>query len=154
MNILSIDPGDVESAYVVWNGEIIIDKGIVPSDRILTPGGLRVDLVTIEMLACQGQKVGATVFDTLVWVGRYIERCHSQNLKVRLVYRYQVKSYFGVKNDAGVIKALTERLGGKGTKKTPGRLYGVHEDEWQALALAVMSFDKFGNSNLEKIITS
>lgn len=35
MTTFAIDPGPVESAYVIWDGERILEKGKVPSERVL-----------------------------------------------------------------------------------------------------------------------
>jgi len=41
-----------------------------------------------------------------------------------------------------VNQVLRDRFGEKGTKKNPGKLFGVHDHIWSALALAVYSADK------------
>jgi len=49
-------------------------------------------------------------------------------------------------NDSTIRQAMLDRYGpGRekaiGKKKSPGPLYGIRKDEWQALALAVTFFD-------------
>lgn len=39
--------------------------------------------------------------------------------------------------DSNTRQALIDRFDAPGTKKSPGRLYGVKADEWAALPLAV-----------------
>lgn len=159
MQLLAIDPGSEESAYVSFdtatglpvhwsklsNGELL---GVLDD----TPG----DQLAIEMVASYGMAVGATVFETCVWAGRFIERWltgpldyERAALAVRYtpirVFRRDVKLHLcGSQRakDANIRQALIDRYGpGKdkavGLKASPGPLYGIKADCWQALAVAV-----------------
>jgi hypothetical protein len=105
--------------------------------------------LVVEMVACYGMPVGREVFDTCVWIGRFIEawgRPHST------LYRSTVKLHLCGQTrakDANVRQALIDRFGpGRekaiGTKAKKGPLYGVKADVWQALALAVTFADAGG----------
>ena len=79
MQILGIDPGTRESAFVVWDdeAEAIIEKGIhgnpelvrllaeMPYDMVL--GG-----IAIEMIDNNGQAVGNDTFETVLWIGIFL----------------------------------------------------------------------------------
>lgn len=139
--VTAIDPGTTHSG-VVWYGDgQVFDCGIYENDEVLTMfnGGP----VVIEMIASYGMAVGREVFETCLWIGRYIERAGGMD-KVRLVYRRDVKQHIcgsAKAKDANIRQALIDRWGGKaeaiGTKKCPGPLYAVKSHAWAALAVAV-----------------
>jgi hypothetical protein len=147
MKILAIDPGNIESAFVIVDDTDykIISFGKVDNNELLMGmWGLMDEFgyqkTVIEMVACYGMPVGKEVFDTCVWIGRFYE--HSAN--VSLMYRKDVK--MNICNtmkakDANIIQALKDRFGDKGTKKKPGWFYGISADVWQAYALAVTFID-------------
>jgi hypothetical protein len=97
------------------------------------------------MIASYGMPVGREVFETCLWIGRFVEAWASRGGEYRLVYRREVKLHLceSVRaNDANIRAALIDRFGpGKpaaiGTKKAPGPLYGLKGDEWAALGVAL-----------------
>jgi hypothetical protein len=141
--VLAIDPGTTESAYVIYFPASGIRRfGKLPNQELLDllpffredagPG------VAIEMIASYGMAVGREVFETCLWVGRFIERL--QPGLVRLVYRNEVKSHLchSMKaKDGNIRQALIDKLGPQGKKKTPGPTYGISGDCWAALGVAV-----------------
>lgn len=89
----------------------------------------RPEELVIEMIASYGMPVGKEVFETCVWIGRFIQ-AHSS--KYRLVYRADVKMHLchSMKaNDATIRQALIDRFGAPGTKKNPGLLYGMNNSD-------------------------
>lgn len=161
MRILAIDPGNVESAYVIWDGENIIDKGKVENNKLLDffKHERDIDRVFIEMLASYGMSVGETVFETCVWVGRFIQVFADKNILCAKVYRIKIKNHIchsSKAKDSNIIQALVDRFGnpneygkyGKGTKNNQGFFYGFSKDIWQAFAVAVYSYDNLVNNNL------
>src|SRR4051812_36091822 len=118
MNILAIDPGTVQSAYIVWNGETWIEAAIVPNAELRSILGRGYyDTAAIEMVACYGMAVGKEVFETCVWIGRFIE-CHRNTFPdaPTMVYRREIKSHFcnSMKaKDANIRQAILDRFGGK-----------------------------------------
>ena len=83
---------------------------------------------------------GRDLFETALWVGRFIQAAEQIGMKWEKVYRKDVKLFFCQSmraKDGNIRQALIDRFGPPGTKKAPGRLYGVKSDEWAALALAV-----------------
>lgn len=155
--ILAIDPGNVESGFVVVqyeNDQIIkvAHKGKIPNDKLLsliykTPKSWE---VAIEMVASYGMAVGKDVFDTCVWIGRFTEA--AQGRKIEQIYRKEEKLYLCGKltaKDSNIAQALVDRFApgqsnyGKGTKKDPGFFYGFSKDMWAAMAVATAYLDKY-----------
>jgi hypothetical protein len=150
--ILAIDPGDQQSAFVVWDGETIFKKGLLPNHELIDSFlNLDCDKMAIEMIASYGMPVGKTVFETCVWIGRFVERFLNTKPTwppldnyVTYIYRKDVKMHLcgtTKAKDGNIRQALIDRFGECGTKKNPGKLYGVSKDIWAALALAVTYTD-------------
>lgn len=153
--IIAVDPGTVESAFVVLdvhgqparhgkhaNGDL---RDHLRDWACACPGA---ELV-VEMIASYGMPVGREVFETCVWIGRFIEAWVAAGGVHALMYRREVKLHLcgqARAKDPNVRQALLDRFGpGKeravGTKKQPGPLYGIAGDEWSALAVAVTHAD-------------
>ena len=153
MRILAIDPGPIESAYVVIDYDTCqpLDFGKLPSPALRTlivSGDIVADRSAIEMVASYGMAVGAEVFDTCVWIGRYMEVLELTD--PQLVKRLPVKLHHchdSKAKDSNITQALVDRFTpgqpnhGKGTKAAPGWFYGFSKDVWQAYALAVYAAD-------------
>lgn len=147
--ILSIDPGNEKSAFVIWDGAEIIESGIFPNEEMLVFLSnlyVGIDAVVIEMIGHYGtgMPAGASVFDTCVWIGRFMQIVCEQKQQVYLVKRHEVKMHLCRSmraKDSNIRQALIDRLGAPGTKKAKGLTYGLKADEWQALGLAVTWWD-------------
>lgn len=147
MEILAIDPGNTRSAYVVFN-DGIESFGIVANETMREVIKTHIDNcnhLAIEMVACYGMPVGATVFDTCVWIGRFIEAWGKEYTRV---YRKDVKMHLCNSmraKDSNIRQAILDKYpatgGGKtpqiGTKAQPGPLFGISKDVWAALAVAI-----------------
>lgn len=150
-SIVGIDPGPVRSAWVsIINGHVQAEHGCEPNEdvleRIADCGAemLWPDTVVIEMIACYGMPVGREVFETCVWIGRFIGALTSEGVSVHRLTRGEVKMNLCGSmraKDANIRQALIDRLGPPGTKKHPGGTYGLKGDEWAALAVAVTFLD-------------
>ena len=145
--IIAIDPGDVQSAFVVMDGKFnIVDKGLEDNYTMkayLEQEGAPYDKLIIEGVASYGMPVGRTVFETCIWIGRFIEAWGGD---FELMYRKDVKMTLCGSmraKDSNVRQALIDRFGAVGTKKKPGKLYGVSKDIWSALAVAVCYLSSF-----------
>lgn len=113
--------------------------------------------VAIEMVASYGMPVGAEVFDTCVWIGRFASIFEGYNKKPLFIYRKDEKMsicHSMKANDATIKQALVDRFAagvpnhGKGSKKEPGFFYGFKADVWAAFAVAVTCADKLkGEAN-------
>lgn len=155
MNLLAIDPGNEESAAVQFGEQGIVGFWKATNeearrniyrlvDESLGPDGAagsRRYHLAIEMIASYGMPVGREVFETCVWIGRFIEAWGGP---YTLVYRRDVKMFLCGNNaakDANIRQALIDRYGGKdkaiGKKKAQGPLYGISSDVWSALAVGV-----------------
>lgn len=154
MRTLAIDPGNVESAYVVIGADYRpIKFGKIRNDLLLGGElvGIAVQSTVIEMVASYGMAVGADVFETCVWIGRFYQGLTTGGYgPVQLVKRLPVKTHHchsAKATDANIRQALVDRFAlgqpnhGKGTKKDPGWFYGFHSDVWAAYALAVYHLD-------------
>jgi len=150
MMILAIDPGPEKSAWVLYNPESqepIINMGIEENEALIDffyeySDDERLDEVVIEMVASYGMAVGASVFETCVTIGRFVQLF--TRLPVNMMYRKDVKMHLCHSmraKDANIRQAIIDRLGPPGTKKHPGKTFGVKADIWAALACAVTFAD-------------
>jgi hypothetical protein len=150
--VLSIDPGPAESGIVTFNAatQRLYHHAVEPNETIIhamRPMRSEAHHLAIEMIASYGMSVGAEVFETCVWIGRFVE---SWGQRWSKVYRREVKMHLcgtPAAKDTNVRQALIDRFGpGKSTaiglKNSPGPLYGVKSHQWAALAVAVTWSDQ------------
>lgn len=156
--ILAIDPGNMDSAYVVLSDEYEpVRFGKIPNQELLT---LIPDIATeykiaesaIEMVASYGMAVGREVFDTCVWVGRFTEACIRVGMVCKYIYRKDIKLHICGQTkakDTNIRIALIDRFAkhdlknGKGTKSNPDIFYGFFQDVWAAMAVATFYMDTY-----------
>lgn len=151
--LLAIDPGTTKSAYVIYNtdNQHIVEFGIRDNTEICvkfaqkTSDTNTITACAIEMIASYGMPVGADVFITCTWIGRFQQALwQSCRIPTDYVFRQDVKLHLcrtTRAKDANIRQALIDRYGGKdaaiGVKAAPGPLYGVKADVWSALAVAI-----------------
>ena len=133
MIILAIDPGSEQSAFVLYD----IEKKEIYDRRILDNGLLQgyigdvdFDKLVVEMIASYGMPVGKEVFETCVWIGRFIE-CAKKPFAY--IYRREEKMFLcgSMKaKDSNIRQAIIDKLGKEKTK-------GCTKDIWAALAVAL-----------------
>ena len=146
---LGIDPGTEQSAYALWNGQTIVSCDIFPNRDLrdlLGDASWSGIPVYVEMIASYGMPVGASVFKTVLWIGRFQEICEIHHRPCELVYRTAIKVHHchsSRAKDANVAQALRDKYGAVGTKSKPGPLYGVKTHIWSALAVATYAFETF-----------
>lgn len=146
MKILAIDPGTTMSAFVLFDGVTIEDKGKI-ENRLMKDylDNADCDIMVVEMIASYGMPVGKEVFETCLFIGRLLEKWEAEKKKpTTLVFRKDIKVHHcgSMKaKDGNIRQALIDRFGEPGTKKNPGVTYGISADVWQALALAVYYYD-------------
>lgn len=85
--ILAIDPGTTESAYVLLEAETlrVLDKAKVDNWTLLRNLRSNPDFkvpLAMEMVASYGMPVGAEVFETFTWIGRFEEAHNGQRLRM------------------------------------------------------------------------
>lgn len=142
MNIVAIDPGPERSAILKWNGDRVVNPMILNNGEIRDcVASMAVpEMLAVEMIACYGMPVGAETFNTCLFIGQ-LKEIWLQKLKpFQLVYRREVKMHFcGTMKakDPNIRQALIDKFGPVGTRKSPGKLYGVSSHLWAALAVAV-----------------
>ena len=159
--ILAIDPGNMESGYVLVEHDgkeirKVLDVGKTTNERIVEKMMNDLPLISdfaIEMVQSMGQTVGQEVFDTCVWVGRFWEVARYAYVGIsgkKTIYRREEKLYLCgclSAKDKNIRQALIDRYGVVGTKKEPGFFYvngtKFAKDMWQAMAVAVTYFDKY-----------
>lgn len=150
--VLAIDPGPTRSAWVLFDvdDQRVLDfSNSEPNDHVLAhlqPGDLAFEQLVIERVQSYGRSVGAPVFETVFWSGRFaqaaepapVDRIANPTVRAHLCGRAGV-GYPELKS------ALYDRFGGVlgraaavGVKKSPGPLFGfVGDDVYAALGLAV-----------------
>ena len=151
MKVFAIDPGTTQSAWVLWDMEAaqILNMGIHLNENMpdIIQRNAKDALLAVEMIASYGMPVGKEVFETCVWIGRFVHAYSpgAMDHSRFYVYRLEVKSclcHSAKAKDANVRQALIDLFGAPGTKKCPGKLYGVSKDIWSAVAVAVTYSDK------------
>jgi len=157
--IIAIDPGPGESAFVIYDGERIIDHGLYQNKDLLELIMLddSIEGCVIEMVASYGMPVGKSVFETCVWIGKFADRFEvtkdlqcCPDVETIFVYRNEIKVHHCKSSratKANVNQAMQDKyaLGesnhGKGNKANPGFFYGFHSDVWDAFAIASYYFE-------------
>lgn len=146
MNILAIDPGPELSAFVAYDGTSPVWFDKVANEELLKNIEARrgmngCEALVIEQIAAMGMAVGAEVFETCFWSGRFAQAWSGDFDRVK---RHAVKMHLCGNmraKDANIRQAIIDRFGGKdraiGKKKTAGPLYGISGDCWSALAIAI-----------------
>lgn len=157
--IIAIDPGNKESGICILDGYRPYQFCKIDNDSALefiddAMATLPIEYAIIEMVASYGMAVGQTVFDTCVWIGRFMEFIRAQDIEVKTVKRKEyVVDFCGTPRakDANITQYLIDRFApdtpnrGKGTKKAPGIFYGFKADIWQAYAIGVWARDNEKN---------
>lgn len=157
--IFSIDPGNTESGYALIQMPDfkLLDFGKTTNEMLLDnlPDMIAgADAFAIEMVASYGMAVGKDVFETCVWIGRFIQAAQKEHT---LVYRKDEKLCLcgSLKaKDSNIRQALIDRYAkfdfksGKGVKKNPDTFYGVSKDAWQAIAVGVTYYEKLKENSI------
>lgn len=146
--VLAIDPGSSQSAWLGLADSVPVAFGIEPNPRLLLLlrdnvlvaqlGGTLGTTVVIEQIRSYGMTVGAEIFDTVHWAGRFTEAAHPTEvvqlprLKVKQAICHDSRA-----KDANIRQALIDRFGGTPAIRKGGSLYGISKDVWSALGIAV-----------------
>lgn len=158
--IFAIDPGDVQSAYCIVDAETYkpLEFGKVANAelrdvlmrKLASDEDSTIYTVVIERIASYGMAVGATVFTTCEWIGRFAQIAENYYFTPQYVYRKDEKLTIcgdSRAKDANIRRALIDRFAkhdfknGRGTKANPDWFYGFHSDIWSAFAIAVTHID-------------
>ena len=151
IRVIAIDPGPESSAALMWDGQKINQCSTLFARNGVILAWLRAkggSPLAIEMIQHygKGMPAGKEVFDTCVWIGRFMEAYGAE--WVSLIHRPTIKTHLcgtPKARDANVRQAIIDRFGGKqkaiGKKASPGPLYGIHSHLWSALACALVFSD-------------
>lgn len=154
VRLLAIDPGPKESAWLwMQDGEIRCFAKEDNEDFLLRlRNKIGADVLAVEMIESFGMAVGAEVFQTCVWLGRFIETWNVKGFPWHPVTRKEVKMHLCQSmraKDGNIRQAIIDRYGGSaaiGRKKSPGPLFGVSGDVWSALAVAITWSETHGKA--------
>ena len=161
--ICAIDPSNLHSAYVICHADDLepIRMGrnenenmycrLVDDIQFLSNDPANDFEIVIEDMECQGRPLSKDTKNTIIWMGRLLERFEKAEIAVTLIRRSQERKVIcpGVyhANDTTIRYSLIERFTpnvpnyGKGSKANPGWFYGFRADIWQAYAVAVTFHD-------------
>lgn len=147
--IFAIDPGPKQSAFLKWDPEheIITSFGIIENEKLMEMVRLisPLEQIVCEMIQSFGMPVGKEIFQTVLLIGQIKEAALRAGHPLNLVYRKEIKIHFCNSNratDANIRRVLIDRFGDLGTKKNPGKLYGIKKDIWSALAVGIYFSDQ------------
>lgn len=157
--IFAVDPGNTHSGFAIIRMPdfVLCEFGKVANEELLEmlerySRANVVDVFAIEMVASYGMAVGKDVFETCVWIGRFIQAIHPKDHEY--VFRKDEKLCLcgSLKaKDSNIRQALIDRYAkfdfktGKGVKKKPDTFYGVSKDAWQAIAIGVTYYETKNN---------
>lgn len=147
--VIGIDPGPVRSAFVVWNGEKVMEFGIIENGQLLLdilsrfPQFHGPPIIAIEKITSYGMAVGESTFETVFWTGRFCQAWASTWSRIR---RVDVKMHFcrsARAKDSNIRQVLIDRFEPnlELRQRPKGVLKGISKDCWQALAVAVYYYD-------------
>lgn len=147
MIVIGLDPGTTESAMVVFDGKgitnIFMDDNYKIRELLSNKSHFSgAPVLAIEDVKSYGMTVGVSTFETVKWIGRFIEVWGEKDtvciprrdVKIHLCGSMKAK-------DKNISQVLKDRFGEPGTKKAPGKLYGISKHLWSALAVAVTCYE-------------
>lgn len=152
MIVYGLDPGTTKSALVGIYPETLeiahkeLDSNKVILHSLSNISGLHHGhphhhgeaVLAVEFLQSYGMPVGRSVFQTCVWIGRFMERWeHELVFYARPTIAAHITG-IGRAKDSDVRRALITRLG---DWRKGGPLEGIKKDLWSALAVAVAHVD-------------
>lgn len=150
MRILGVDPGPTESAYCLIPGGAYGDDPMSFGKRdneyvrhLIASASFAYDVLVVEKIESFGMAVGAEVFETVWWSGRFAQTAMHFDKQTARLPRKAIKLHLCGSmraKDGNIRQALIDKYGGTkaiGKKASPGPLYGVAGDCWSALAVCV-----------------
>jgi hypothetical protein len=119
MSIIAIDPGPEKSAIVDYDPhrKLVLESRIENNETVLKwlrhPRNFKPCPLVIEMIGHYGMPVGKDIFQTCVWIGRFIE---AWGPGWELLPRPQIKLHLcgtALAKDRNVRQALIDKFGGE-----------------------------------------
>ena len=149
--VLGIDPGDVFSGLVEWDGARIIHAMRIENKEALhVLMNTRCTDVAIEEIVLWG-KGGKNISGAIKWSGRFEQAAEFMGLSVHSLYRKTIAAHLtglAKYGDTKIRAALIERFGPPPSKGCDNPVYngckipGKKNDKWAAWAVAVTWWDK------------
>jgi hypothetical protein len=147
--IIGIDPGESNSGYCIIERvdgrPNILEAGNISNEALklfLLTRSANIDLVAIEKIVGMGQTVGASTFNTCIWIGRFMECTTAPH---KLIRRDDLKKFTCGKrtrvNDSQIRSAVLKILEKYGYTSKELNKIGVTSHAWQATAVAIMAFE-------------
>ena len=146
--IYGVDPGTTKSGVAYFdteNNRVVWSSGDMPNADVL--GWIRryrdqddTDIALERIAAIYGGVVGGETVKTIQFCGRVIEA--AQPKVIRCLSPQEIRQAIcgtAKAKDPGVTQALLDKIGPKGTKKSPGPTFGVSSHAWRGLAAAYAS---------------
>jgi hypothetical protein len=152
MKLLAIDPGTLQSGWVLFDGASVIHSGTTSNDEVLmacySQAAGHAQCLAIEEPEGMGQ-IASHALLRAAWAGGGFERAWPRLARspLRITRRMVVSELLrpatvkGKSQDSRIRQALIDRVGEPGTKRAPGPTYGVSSHAWSALAVAVVAWD-------------
>lgn len=152
MIVVAIDPGPVKTAYCIFKVPSIptqdlpeiLSFGIRENKDVLRAFSVYdPNRIAIEMIASYGMAVGASVFDTCVWIGRFAQALDEFQEKTTFIFRKDVKMHLcgSMKaKDSNIRQAILDLYiakYGEGVTKKGGMLYKASKDIWAAIGVGL-----------------
>ena len=161
--ILAVDPGSFRSGCIAYDTDtesilnILRDtdgKSMMLNEELvyyIKNRGLYAlyDAVVIEDIQCYGSPMGKSTIATCKWIGRFWQAADTLGIPTHFIFRKDIRKHHtgkgsGKGGDAKIRAALIKRFGEPGTKKNPGKLFGITHDNWSSTAIAVYFGDMKG----------
>ncbi len=142
MKVFAIDPGPEKSGWILWDANELRGIGCGHDDNDWVLAMLQNSKPDVhfacEKIVSYGMTVGAPVFETCYWIGRFWQSVYPRDFHLvpnSVVRQYLCRSHKA--KDSNVRSALIERYGPVGTKANPGPFYGCSGHIWSAAGVAV-----------------
>ena len=163
--LYAVDPGTTQSALVVvcrggpFGIEVLSARTMLNAvllQRLSSVGdwiAREPASLVIEQIASFGMPVGAEVFTTVWWTGRFYEAWpghSSRHMLPRSAVKLHLCQTMRAK-DAHIRQSLLDRFGGStaiGKKASPGPLYGLKSHQFAAFAVAVTWLDQHASPSV------
>ena len=139
----AIDPGSARCGLVLYHPGPTLAEDRILEARVVMPGEAIIALksspgrlVVLEMPDAMGMPCSRDLLRTAWWAGCYAQA--AEGVAQELTRREIKLALCGSSraNDTAIRARLIDLYGPPGTKKSPGRTYGVKGDAWAALAVA------------------
>lgn len=153
--VIAIDPGPEQTAVaVIDRGSLCVWDFFIKENqevlKFLSREGCRFSKadIRIEMIASYGMAVGATVFETCVWIGRFMQAADPYQNRTKRIFRREVKMHLcgnATAKDANIRQAIIDKyesMYGSAVTKKGGMLYKVSKDVWAALGVGITAIEK------------